>query len=82
MGTILEFMGVFLGFIIGYKKCWSIDFYKLCISIWLLLFSDAEVCEDVAEDFVGGDFAACDFGEMEEGFADVLGYEVGWDIGL
>ena len=47
-----------------------------------LLFSDAEVCEDVAEDFVGGDFAACDFGKVEEGFADVLGYEVGWDIHL
>ena len=57
--------------------------YRLfCIPYWLLLFSDAEVCKDVAEDFVGGDFAACDFGEVEEGFADVLGYEVGWDIGL
>ena len=48
----------------------------------MLLFADAEVCEDVAEDFVGGDFAACDFGKVEEGFADVLSYEVGWDIHL
>ena len=46
------------------------------------LFPDAEVCEDVAEDFVGGDFATSDFGEVEEGLADVLGYEVGWDIHL
>ena len=46
------------------------------------LLSDAEVWEDVAEDFVGGDFAACDFGEVEEGFADVLSYEVGWNIHL
>ena len=46
------------------------------------LFPDAEVGEDVAEDFVGGDFATSDFGEVEEGLADVLGYEVGWDIGL
>ena len=56
------------------------------IKIGLLLvrcsFPDAEVGEDVAEDFVGGDFAACDFGKVEEGFADVLGYEVGWDIHL
>ena len=51
-------------------------------SILVDLFSDAEVVEDVAEDFVGGDFAACDFGKVEEGFADVLGYEVGWDIHL
>ena len=57
--------------------------YRLfCIPCWLLLFSDAEVCEDVAEDFGGGDLAACDFGKVEEGFADVLSYEVGWDIGL
>ena len=37
---------------------------------------------NIPADFVGGDFAACDFGKVEEGFADVLGYEVGWDIGL
>ena len=44
------------------------------------LFPDAEVCEDVAENFVGGDFAAGDFGKVEEGLANVLGYEVGWDV--
>ena len=47
-----------------------------------MLFSDAEVGEDVAEDFIGGYFAAGDFGEVEEGLADVLGYEVGWDVYL
>ena len=56
------------------------------IKIGLLLvrcsFPDAEVGEDVAEDFVGGDFATGDFGEMEEGLADVLCYEVGWYVGL
>ena len=46
------------------------------------LFPDAEVCEYVAEDFVGGDFATGDFGKVEESLADVLGYEVGWDAHL
>ena len=59
----------------------NIDF-SIWEDLFLLLFSDAEVCEDVAEDFVGGDFATCDFGKVEEGFADVLGYEVGWNIHL
>ncbi len=47
-----------------------------------MLFADAEVGEDVAEDFVGGDFAARDFGQMEEDLADVLRDEVGWDARL
>lgn len=38
-------------------------------------FADAEVFEDVAEDFVGGDFAG-DFAEVMHGFAYVLGKEV------
>ena len=39
-------------------------------------FTDTEVFEDVAEDFVGGDFAR-DFAQVVEGFADVLGKQVG-----
>ena len=39
------------------------------------LLPDAEVFEDVAEDFVGGDFAG-DFSEVMHGFAYVLGEEV------
>ena len=42
------------------------------------LLSDAEVSEDVAEDFVCGDFAD-DGAEVVDGFADVLGDEVGRD---
>ena len=38
--------------------------------------SDAEIAEDVSEDFVGGDFAY-DGAEVVEGFANVLGNEVG-----
>ncbi len=40
-------------------------------------FSDAEVLEDVAEDFVGGDFSE-DGAEVIKGFAEVLCNEVGW----
>lgn len=39
-------------------------------------FSDAEAGEDGCEDFRGGDGAG-DGGEVVEGFAEVLGYEVG-----
>ena len=42
-----------------------------------VLFPDAEVPEDVPEDFVGGDFTN-DGAEVVDGFADVLGGEVGW----
>ena len=42
-----------------------------------VLFTDTEVPEDVAEDFVGGDFTN-DGAEVVDGFADVLGGEVGW----
>lgn len=45
-----------------------------------VLFSDAEVPEDVAEDFVGGDFTN-DGAEVVDGFADVLGGEVGREAG-
>ena len=41
------------------------------------LFPDAEISEDVAEDFVGRDLAD-DGTEVVDGFADVLGGEVGW----
>ena len=40
------------------------------------LFSDAEVGEDVGEDFVGGDLAAGDFGKDGKGLAEVFAEEV------
>lgn len=43
-----------------------------------VLFSDAEIPEDIAEDFVGGDFTD-DGAEVVDGFSDVLGDEVGRD---
>ena len=43
--------------------------------LYALLFPDAEVGEDVAEDVVGGD-AAGDFGEGGDGGADILGQEL------
>ena len=43
-----------------------------------VLFSDAEITEDVSKDFVGGDFAD-DGAEVVYGFSDVLGDEVGRD---
>ena len=52
---------------------------KCVVSNWAInsyaLFSDAEIPEDVAEDFVGGDFTN-DAAEVVDGFADVLGCEV------
>ena len=39
-------------------------------------FADAKMLEDRAENFVGRDRAACDFGEMEETFAEILRDEV------
>lgn len=53
--------------------CQSVIF--ICIETPILL-SDAETGEDGCEDFRGGDGAG-DGGEMVEGFAEVLGYEVG-----
>ena len=44
------------------------------------LLADAELAEDVAEDFVGGNFTG-DGAEVVEGFAEVLGYEVGRSAG-
>ena len=42
-----------------------------CGSGLTMLLSDAEIPKDVAEDFVGGDFAD-DGAEVVDGFADVL----------
>lgn len=47
---------------------------------FLPLLSDAEMGEDVAEDFVGGDLVAGDVGQMVEGLSQVLGYEVAGEI--
>ena len=44
------------------------------------LFPDAEIPEDIPKDFVGRDFAD-DGAEVVDGFADVLGGEVGRDAG-
>ncbi len=46
----------------------------------ILSFTDAEVGEDVGEEVGGGDGAG-EGGEVVEGFADVLGYEVAGDVG-
>ena len=43
------------------------------------LFSDAEVGEDIAEDFVCGDFSTCYLCEMGETLAEVFRYEVARD---
>lgn len=51
--------------------------YYHCNSLYInKLFADAEVGEDVGEDVGGGDGAG-DGAEVVEGFAEVLGYEVG-----
>ena len=42
-----------------------------------ILFSHAEMAEDVVEGFLGGDESACDFGERVDGEAEVFGHEVG-----
>ena len=41
----------------------------------LCLLSDAEILEDIAEDFVGGDFAG-DFADVLETLAEVLRQKV------
>ena len=43
------------------------------------LLTDAEILKDVPEDFVGGDFTN-DAADVVDGFADVLGGEVGWEV--
>ena len=43
---------------------------------YTVLLTDAEIPKDVAEDFVGGDFAD-DGAEVVDGFSDVLRGEVG-----
>ena len=43
------------------------------------LFSYTKLPEYVAEDLFGVDFAN-DFADVEDGFADVLGEEVGWEL--
>lgn len=51
--------------------------YRHCISLCINeLFTDAEAGEDGCDDFRRGDGAG-DGGEVVEGFAEVLGYEVG-----
>ena len=48
--------------------------------LYALLFSDAEIPENIPQHFVGGDFAY--YGaEVVDGFADVLGCQVGREAG-
>ena len=42
----------------------------------MVLLPDAKIPEDISEDFVGGDFSD-DGAEVVDGFANVLGGEVG-----
>ena len=49
----------------------------MVIVVQSLLLADAEVFEDVAEDFIGGDGFAEDGTEGIEGVAEVAGDEVG-----
>ena len=55
---------------------------KSVVSNWVInsyaLFPDAEIPENVTQNFVGGDFTN-DGSEVVDGFADVLGGEVGWE---
>ena len=52
----------------------SADLFRSCA----VLFPDAEILEDVSQDFVGGDFTD-DGADVVDGFADVLCGEVGWE---
>ena len=45
-----------------------------------ILFSDAEMGEDVAEDFVGGNLATRNLGEDVEGLAEVFAQKVTADV--
>ena len=46
----------------------------------VFLLTDAEICKDIPEDFVSGNFTN-NRAEVVDGFADVLGSEVGWEAG-
>ena len=51
-------------------KWWLISSYKNVLQVWSGgLFSDAEMREDIAKDFISGDGIARDFGKMEEDLA-------------
>ena len=52
-------------------------FVLYLVALWWLL-SDTEILEDVAQDFVGGDFAG-NLAQVMEHFPDVLGQQVGWE---
>ena len=51
-------------------KWWLISSYKNVLQVWSGgLFSDAEMREDIAKDFIRGDGIARDFGKMKEDLA-------------
>ena len=65
------------------QKLKSVSVNDLAIDVFgcfWVLFPDAKISKDVPEDFVGGDFTN-DGAEVVDGFADVLGGEVGWEAG-
>ena len=52
---------------------------SILIVVYHDLLPDAEVGEDIAEDFVCGDFSTCYLCEMGETLAEVFRYEVARD---
>ena len=47
--------------------------------LFFVLFPDTKLPEYVAKDLFGVDLAD-DFADVEDGFADVLGEEIGWEL--
>ena len=53
-----------------------------CFVVFINLFSDAEVREDVVEGLLRCDLSACDVGKGIEGESEVFGKEVARELGL
>lgn len=63
---------VFFFSVVGIIKC-------SVLTCNIVSLADAEMSEDVAENFVCGDFSAGDFGKMKERLSKILGNEVAAD---
>ena len=50
--------------------------------LYVFLFADAEVFENVAEDGFDVEWVTYDFGEVPKAFAEVLWHEVAWELHL
>lgn len=61
----------------GYQRL-SSNWLWLVMAVYKPSFADAKIPKNVTQDFVAGDFTE-DGAEGVEGFADVLGYQVGRD---